>query len=143
MNLAQYNCRFGPDTFGQYENQLVTSSVALNCGEFCSCEGLSNNTCLFGPDLNDDFYAQTDLPSETVDSCDKEWCMCDTHYEITEEMNDMGIRFQEHIAMKIAGTLNWTDYLDDQKYILTEDRNKVKDLEMYGIYVAQDSLVTF
>ena len=45
--------------------------------------------------------------------------------------------------MKIAGTLNWTDYLDDQKYILTEDRNKVKDLEMYGIYVAQDSLVTF
>ena len=45
--------------------------------------------------------------------------------------------------MKIAGTLNWTDYLDDQKYVLTENQDKIKDLELYGIYIAQDSLVTF
>ena len=142
MNLAQYNCRFGPDQFGQYETQMVTSSVALNCGDFCSCVGETDNICLFGPDNNNDFWARTDLPSETVDSCDLEWCMCDTHYEIAREIEKKGIRFQEHIAMRIAGTVNWTDYLDDQTFSLN-DQEKVADYELYGIYVAQDSEVTF
>ena len=44
--------------------------------------------------------------------------------------------------MKIAKTKNWADYLDDQTYELT-DKASYAELEMYGLYVAMDSQVTF
>ena len=68
--------------------------------------------------------------------------MCDTHYDVAQLLDIKGVRFQEHSAMKIAKTKNWADYLDDQTYVLT-DKASYADLEMYGLYVAKDSQVTF
>ena len=47
---SRYNCKFGPDINGNYEEEIVFSSVATNCGSFCECEGLKESTCYFGPD---------------------------------------------------------------------------------------------
>ena len=59
MNTSQYDCKFGPYNNGQYVQEIVTSSVALNCGDFCDCVGLTNNTCLYGPDVHNTFVADT------------------------------------------------------------------------------------
>ena len=45
-----YNCTFGPDATGGYSAEIVDSGIKENCGSFCSCVGLMNNTCHFGPD---------------------------------------------------------------------------------------------
>ena len=50
-NAVDYRCIFGPDVDGIYVEEVVDSGVAQNCGSFCECEGLMNNTCHFGPDI--------------------------------------------------------------------------------------------
>ena len=71
---------FGPDTNGNFEENIVETSVATNCGSFCQCEGLKESTCYFGPDTEGFFLKETGLASEVADSCDPDsWCICDTH----------------------------------------------------------------
>ena len=50
VQAAYYNCTFGPDNLGNVFSEIVDSFTALNCEDFCSCVGLTNNTCHFGPD---------------------------------------------------------------------------------------------
>ena len=40
---------------------------------------MKNNKCLFGPDSEGNFIEEFGLSSELVDSCDREWCICDRH----------------------------------------------------------------
>ena len=63
-NNAEYDCKFGPDINGEYLEEIVKSGAALNCGNFCTCKGLTNNTCLFGPDPKGHFYTDNAVPSE-------------------------------------------------------------------------------
>ena len=81
-NSAEYDCKFGPDRNGKYEQHVVTSSTALNCGGFCECTGLTNNTCLFGPDENGHFITSVSVSSEEVDTCRRSWCTCNTHSDV-------------------------------------------------------------
>ena len=75
---AEYNCRFGPDSQGEYITEMVDSTVANTCGDFCECEGLVNNLCYFGPDDQGNFLAET-VSSEIADACDSTFCICDSH----------------------------------------------------------------
>ena len=52
--------------------------MAQNCGEFCSCESLMDNTCYFGPDIKGEIIKEM-LSSERADGCDRLFCVCDTH----------------------------------------------------------------
>ena len=81
-NQAEYECKFGPDNTGSYIEEVVTSSQALNCGNFCECTGFTNNQCLFGPDDKGFFYTDSAVPSEEVDTCADEWCLCDKHADV-------------------------------------------------------------
>ena len=38
-----------------------------------------DNTCTFGPDTEGNFIEEENISSEIVDSCDRNWCICDTH----------------------------------------------------------------
>ena len=38
-----------------------------------------DNTCTFGPDTEGNFIEESNISSEIVDSCDRNWCICDTH----------------------------------------------------------------
>ena len=68
VSAAHYNCTFGPDSLGNYVNEIVDSVITRNCGNFCSCVGLVNNTCHFGPDDQGNFMTKV-VPSELADSC--------------------------------------------------------------------------
>ena len=87
-NAVRYKCKFGPDQQGIYVEEEVESGVALNCGDFCECEGLMNNTCHFGPDITGKFLVEI-VSSEKADECKAaSLCLCDTHEEaITEIAN--------------------------------------------------------
>ena len=74
-----YNCVFGPDLDGQYIEEEVDSGVALNCDDFCECVGFTASTCYFGPDDPGNFIEESGVSSEMADSCDRNWCICDTH----------------------------------------------------------------
>ena len=81
---AEYNCRFGPDSKGEYVEDVVESGIALHCGSFCSCTGLVNNQCYFGP-YEESVYLLEQVKSEIVDTCDRSTCFCDTHvYEFND-----------------------------------------------------------
>ena len=56
----------------------------MNCGDFCSCTGLTDNVCHFGPDDKGQFVTRT-VTSELADSCDREFCVCDHHIQEDEE----------------------------------------------------------
>ena len=71
-SAAKYDCTFGPDRGGQYIEEIVPSQVADHCGTFCTCIGLTDNTCLFGPDDKGHFFMDNAVPSEEVDACDNE-----------------------------------------------------------------------
>ena len=60
--------------------------MANNCGSFCQCEALKENTCYFGPDAEGVFVKEIGTSSKVVDSCDTNFCLCDTH-EFPEETN--------------------------------------------------------
>ena len=102
LGAALYECKFGPDMDGNFEEKIVDSGVALNCDGFCECEGLSNNKCLFGPDNEGNFIEEVGLSSEMVDSCDREWCICDTH-EFGE-----GESFEAAVATRIQTAVDIT-----------------------------------
>ena len=76
--LAYYSCRFGPDADGNYIEEIVDSGVALNCDSFCTCTGFNNSTCFFGPDDYGNFIKEEGVSSELADSCDRNFCTCDT-----------------------------------------------------------------
>ena len=101
-NSAEYDCKFGPDRNGNYEQHVVTSSTALNCGGFCECTGLTNNTCLFGPDENGHFITSVSVPSEEVDTCDRSWCTCNTHSDVIILLADGQTTFDEVIATRAS-----------------------------------------
>ena len=77
-NAVDYRCIFGPDVDGIYVEEVVDSGIAQNCGGFCECEGLMNNTCHFGPDIRGNFIVEV-VSSERADACDRTFCVCDTH----------------------------------------------------------------
>ena len=78
---SDYKCIFGPDVNGLFVEELVDTRVAKNCGSFCKCEGLINNTCHFGPDLKGEFVIDI-VSSEIADAClEENLCFCDTHEE--------------------------------------------------------------
>ena len=77
-NAVDYRCIFGPDVDGIYVEEVVDSGIAQNCGDFCECEGLMNNTCHFGPDIRGEFIVEV-VSSERADACDRHFCVCDTH----------------------------------------------------------------
>ena len=93
-NSAQYDCKFGPDVDGQYIEEVVFSGTALNCGGFCICTGLANNTCLFGPDVKGHFYTDNAVKSEEVDACADDWCICDTHADVIAQMAAESLTFE-------------------------------------------------
>lgn len=79
----------------------MTSGVALNCGSFCTCTGLTNNTCLFGPDDKGHFFTDNAVSSETVEACSEVefGCLCDTHAEVVAQIEaDASLTF-DWIAM--------------------------------------------
>ena len=75
---ADYFCKFGPDAYGEYVEEIVDSGHAHHCGAFCECVGLNNNKCYFGPDDEGKFIIEV-VSSELADSCDQNFCICDTH----------------------------------------------------------------
>ena len=75
---AMYNCIFG-DKAGEYLEEIVDSNIALNCEDFCECVGFAESTCYFGPDDKGNFIEEIGVSSEMADSCDRAWCICDTH----------------------------------------------------------------
>ena len=75
---SEYSCQFGPDAYGQYITEIVDTTVANTCGDFCECVGLTNNLCYFGPDDQGNFLAET-VSSEIADACDSTFCICDSH----------------------------------------------------------------
>ena len=95
-NSAQYQCKFGSDLDNpdeQFVEELVESNVATNCGDFCLCEGFTNNTCLFGPDAIGNFLIDREATSEEVDSCN--WCICDKHADVIAQMTENDLTFEE------------------------------------------------
>ena len=90
INLAEYDCKFGPDVEGLYISERVQSNIALNCGTFCECEGLTNNVCLFGPDNSGGFFIDNNVRSEQVDVCqnDRLECLCDKHADVVTKMEE-------------------------------------------------------
>ena len=78
VHASDYLCKFGPDGYGNYVEEIVDSGTALNCGDFCECTGLVNNKCYFGPDDEGKFIIEM-ASSELADSCDRSFCLCDTH----------------------------------------------------------------
>ena len=101
-NVAEYNCRFGPDVNGQFSEDIVESGIAQNCGNFCACFGFKNNKCAYGPDVDGNYIMETGVSSETVDSCSRAWCNCDTHADIFRQMKASDLTFEEVIE-GIAG----------------------------------------
>ena len=75
---SQYLCKFGPDAYGEYVEELVDTGHAQHCGDFCECEGLLDNTCYFGPDDTGNFITEI-VSSELADSCDRSFCVCESH----------------------------------------------------------------
>jgi len=76
---AKYTCLFGPDFAGDYLEEVVNSVTALNCDDFCDCFGHFDSTCYFGPDAEGLYIKEYNQSSEMADTCDKQWCICDTH----------------------------------------------------------------
>ena len=76
---AMYRCSFGPGAAGEYVEEIVDGGVALNCDDFCECVGFADSTCYFGPDDQGNFMQEVGVSSEMADSCDRDWCICDTH----------------------------------------------------------------
>ena len=101
-NSADYDCKFGPDRNGNYEQHVVKSSTALNCGGFCECTGLANNTCLFGPDENGHFITSVSVTSEEVDTCNRSWCTCNTHSDVVILLADGQTTFDQIIATRAS-----------------------------------------
>ena len=56
----------------------MDSGIALNCDSFCSCIGFKNSVCFFGPDDYGNFIREEGVSSELADSCDRNFCTCDT-----------------------------------------------------------------
>ena len=78
-------CKFGPDASGgDYVEEIVETGVARLCGAFCECVGLVNSTCYIGPDDTGNFFAEV-VSSELADSCDRSFCVCDTHIFAEDE----------------------------------------------------------
>jgi len=76
--------------------ERVESNVATNCGSFCTCKGLANNKCLFGPDATGMYYTDSAAASELVDSCKEGFgCICDTHGDIVAQMEAENKTFDE------------------------------------------------
>ena len=76
---AMYKCFFGPDDDGNYSEEVVETKIAMNCESFCDCIGIMDSTCYFGPDQKGNFIKETGVSSEMADSCNRHWCICDTH----------------------------------------------------------------
>ena len=113
MNISQYSCKFGPYDNGQYVKEIVTSNVALNCDFNCECKALNNNTCLFGPDLENNFLVSSQVSSRVVDTCDQEWCTCDTHADVVRNI-ESGFTFEELIAWKVGHSKYYWSHPDVQ-----------------------------
>ena len=92
--VAYYTCSFGPDPDGNYVEEIVDSNVALNCDSFCTCTGFNRSTCYFGPDDTGNFIKEDGVSSELADSCNREFCTCDTQ-EFPE-----GETFETELARK-------------------------------------------
>ena len=92
-NQPKYQCVFGPDASGSYLTKIVTSIEASQCDSFCDCEGLTDNTCLFGPDAEGNFFIDYEVSSETVDSCTEDWCLCDKHQKVINQMEAENLQF--------------------------------------------------
>ena len=106
---AMYRCSFGPDAANNYDEQVVKSSIAHNCGEFCECVGLSDSTCYFGPDQKGNFIKEVGVSSEMADGCDREWCICDTH-DFEE-----GETFEQLFEKRAAAAVDRTDPVQPDK----------------------------
>ena len=59
VDASKYKCTFGPDITGAYIEDIVETKVALACGSFCTCVGLKNNTCHFGPDEEGNYVTKS------------------------------------------------------------------------------------
>ena len=70
-NQAEYICMFTSDSESVENYEHVKSGIALNCGDICTCTGLKNNSCFFGPDDKGHFVRNNQVSSEVVDSCDQ------------------------------------------------------------------------
>ena len=73
----------------------MTSIEASQCDSFCDCEGLTDNTCLFGPDAEGNFFIDYEVSSEIVDSCTEDWCLCDKHQKVTIQMEAENLQFAQ------------------------------------------------
>ena len=71
---SYYNCTFQDDPV--YGGIIIERATMLKCND-CSCVGLQNNTCEFGPNDDGEFYTRTDVSSELVDKCEFNiYCTC-------------------------------------------------------------------
>ena len=120
-NSAEYTCRFGPDNDGNYIEEIVKSSTALNCGGFCDCVGLANNICLLGPDANGAFVTRIAVASEEVDSCKRDWCTCNTHSDVVLLLADGQTTFDDIIASRTSGGR----IIEDERVFDRPDRTPV------------------
>ena len=107
-----------------YIEEQVKSNTALNCGSFCECTGLKNNTCLLGPDENGHFITRVNVSSEEVDSCNLSWCTCDTHADVMLLLADGQTTFNEIIATRAAvGNI-----IIDERVFIEPTETKTPDL---------------
>ena len=102
-SVAQYTCQFGPDADGKYVEEVVDSKIALNCDSFCTCVGFKSSICYFGPDDTGNFIKEEGVSSELADSCNRDFCTCDTH-EFAE-----GDSFENQIAKRTDVAVDKTD----------------------------------
>ena len=70
-------CLFGPDSAGEYAEEVVNETVANKCGKFCICNEVQPK-CLFGPDGTGDFVIKK-VAVEFSDKCDRSFCTCTDH----------------------------------------------------------------
>jgi len=72
-----FMCVFGPDSAGNYHDEIVSETLAESCDKFCICHDLKT-TCLLGPDSICNF-ATMEVTRDFADTCDRSSCTCTSH----------------------------------------------------------------
>ena len=82
---SYFACIFGPDSSGQFHEEVVPESVARACDMFCVCQELKP-TCLIGPN-SDCNYITLEVEREYAETCDRDQCICTIHDDYISTAN--------------------------------------------------------
>ena len=80
-----YMCVFGPDSLGNYYEEIVNEKHAQSCDKFCVCHDLKT-TCLVGPDSVCNF-ATVEVERDFAETCDRDSCTCTSHSDYMKVAN--------------------------------------------------------